>query len=244
MGFSVNRRNSLRSPACAGKSLRQACGSAPSKDHPRVCGEKYGGQSRLPETQGSPPRVRGKAAAQSKTLSRSRITPACAGKRLRPRRTALGSRNHPRVCGEKTNGITPFLYRLGSPPRVRGKVNLTIRRKSQVRITPACAGKSAYLVRYACPYEDHPRVCGEKYGGQSRLPETQGSPPRVRGKAGRLERLRRTARITPACAGKSASSAVTSISARDHPRVCGEKGFFYCICNLKNGITPACAGKS
>ena len=91
---------------------------------------------------------------------------------------------------------------------------------------------------------DHPRVCGEKQTLPTNRKTMRGSPPRVRGKAGRLERLRRTARITPACAGKSASSAVTSISARDHPRVCGEKGFFYCICNLKNGITPACAGKS
>ena len=188
-----------------------------------MCGEKYGGQSRLPETQGSPPRVRGKAAAQSQTLSRSRITPACAGKRLRPRRTALGSRNHPRVCGEKTNGITPFLYRLGSPPRVRGKVGHALHVGVGVGITPACAGKSKFPRERGAGSWDHPRVCGEKDVTPGDIADVMGSPPRVRGK-GHPSRVGVFGiGITPACAGKScAATCAAAAEGGSPPRVRGK----------------------
>ena len=180
-----------------------------------MCGEKYGGQSRLPETQGSPPRVRGKAAAQSKTLSRSRITPACAGKRVRPWDLMNLMRDHPRVCGEKLGVVTEYL--------------------PKIRITPACAGKSAYLVRYACPYEDHPRVCGEKLISNtgSRIP--MGSPPRVRGKVWRTVAAAGDPGITPACAGKSWQTGETTTDSEDHPRVCGEK-------RVQRGDVDQCSG--
>ena len=51
--------------------------------------------------------------------------------------------------------------------------------------------------------EDHPRVCGEKYGKQFTLSRQAGSPPRMRGKVQRLLGLTPDGRITPACAGKS-----------------------------------------
>ena len=67
-------------PAYAGK--RSACSppSPHSRDHPRVCGEKWNKLHFGEDCQGSPPRVRGKGDVQAKVKALDRITPACAGK--------------------------------------------------------------------------------------------------------------------------------------------------------------------
>ena len=70
---------------------------------------------------------------------------------------------------------------------------------------------------------DHPRVCGEKARLCATPHNAGGSPPRMRGKAGSHAHAHDKRRITPAYAGKSGSSGVCLIMARDHPRVCGEK---------------------
>ena len=70
----------------------------------------------------------------------------------------------------------------GSPPRVRGKDIDITQIVVAVRITPACAGKSADCVIVFASGEDHPRVCGEKQSLRDTFPSPKGSPPRVRGK--------------------------------------------------------------
>ena len=162
MGFSVNRRNSLRSPACAGKSkllsARRGCGW----DHPRVCGEKKTlCRSRQP-CSGSPPRVRGKVARRTPTCQAEGITPACAGKSIVLFLDDLVQQDHPRVCGEKRRSAPSGRPRWGSPPRVRGKACPFGLALALSRITPACAGKRLTSFTRFLPQEDHPRVCGEK----------------------------------------------------------------------------------
>ena len=45
----------------------------------------------------------------------------------------------------------------------------------------------------------------------------------MRGKGDRKDDLMKIARITPAYAGKSFSSAFDAVTLADHPRLCGEK---------------------
>ena len=91
-----------------------------------------------------------------------------------------------------------------------------------------------------------------------------GSPPRARGEARSPVLIPAPIRITPACAGRSGHTSVTSSGSQDHPRVRGEKGFpdlksAACegspprargeeiqleIGQTNPGITPACAGRS
>ena len=70
-------------PACAGKSLGGRKINIPVGDHPRVCGEKLAGRSSTSTGAGSPPRVRGKVEDSEYNGAAVRITPACAGKRLK-----------------------------------------------------------------------------------------------------------------------------------------------------------------
>ena len=161
MGFSVNQRNSLRSPhvrgkdtrrqrddsvrgitpACAGKSARAPARRSRTADHPRVCGEKSSSSSTFSCILGSPPRVRGKAATGKRLIVCTGITPACAGKsRSRPH-AGNGIWDHPRVCGEKVEIMLEQMKMLGSPPRVRGKGDDPPLLPTAGGITPACAGK-------------------------------------------------------------------------------------------------------
>ena len=70
-------------PACAGKRPLSIVVFAILRDHPRVCGEKGRTTQRRTTPLGSPPRVRGKGGPCRWAVSPSRITPACAGKRLK-----------------------------------------------------------------------------------------------------------------------------------------------------------------
>ena len=107
-------------------------------------------------------------------------------------------------------------------------------------------------------------MCGENYSTPKKHRMLSGSPPRVRGKPASSRTMIWSARITPACAGKTLFRDVLLDVMGDHPRVCGENyptitslispkgspprvrgkllhgvGHF-----LRDRITPACAGKT
>ena len=52
------------------------------------------------------------------------ITPAYAGKRYSFTTLTLSPRDHPRLCGEKRFEMQCILHHTGSPPPMRGKVQL------------------------------------------------------------------------------------------------------------------------
>ena len=106
-------------------------------------------------------------------------------------------------------------------------------------------------------------MCGEKHFFKRKFVPYVGSPPRVRGKAGRAKGICHATGITPACAGKSSFASISFFMVGDHPRVCGEKmisaaisspvrgspprvrgkGITVLVLIVMLGITPACAGK-
>ena len=129
-------------PARAGKSRKRLAAVRRFGDHPRACGEKHRNGLQRTNPSGSPPRVRGKVGALNCQCSVDGITPARAGKRSRTKTKNHRHWDHPRACGEKLRVDTVKPGILGSPPRVRGKVNLRGMKPEFVGITPARAGKS------------------------------------------------------------------------------------------------------
>ena len=129
-------------PACAGKSYRQAKGPSPIKDHPRLRGEKIPSFRMRPCVGGSPPLARGKVDFVEPFILFQRITPACAGKSVCWRTGGISDEDHPRLRGEKNRLEGVVLLFQGSPPLARGKVQNTFNFSFNLRITPACAGKS------------------------------------------------------------------------------------------------------
>ena len=86
-------------------------------------------------------------------------------------------------------------------------------------------------------------MCWEKLSAVFTSCINLGSPPRVRGKDAVCTVGDAGCRITPACAGKSASQGSRRCPQRDHPRVCGEKECLWHGLHYGWRITPACAGK-
>ena len=146
--------------------------------------------------------MRGKDCACHCLLLPYGITPAYAGKSYAQRNFAHNSWDHPRVCGEKCIPLTRGHGRQGSPPRMRGKVQLGEIDLQDIWITPAYAGKSGPCPDRVPPAGDHPRVCGEKSQSTSASPRALGSPPRMRGKGVKQSNSRIRMGITPAYAGK------------------------------------------
>ena len=69
--------------------------------------------------------------------------------------------------------------------------------------SPAYAGKSNSSFIPKCFWQDHPRLCGEKYKILSIIALIKGSPPPMRGKVFAFSSIFICGRITPAYAGKS-----------------------------------------
>ena len=170
-------------PACAGNSSLRFHSSFLIWDHPRVCGEQQPPKDCLLYGRGSPPRVRGTAAAHQPEGVPAGITPACAGNRWLHATYEPKRKDHPRVCGEQLPGTALSASRCGSPPRVRGTAYAGAVMATTLRITPACAGNSYSSHQRTPQAQDHPRVCGEQQTSHPLLSRNQGSPPRVRGTA-------------------------------------------------------------
>ena len=213
-------------------------------DHPRGCGEKTFWAADSSAGVGSSPRVRGKDVFGDAGGNGGGIIPAGAGKSLARGPCSLRSQDHPRGCGEKSKKIGASSSRVGSSPRVRGKVG----RNGLRRLGGG----------------DHPRGCGEKTGDWQRRQVAAGSSPRVRGKVRHAPGGEARIGIIPAGAGKRWRQASHSGPRRDHPRGCGEKkssrvrrvhlrgssprvrgkAAFLDGCTSRRGIIPAGAGKS
>ncbi len=147
---------------------------------------------------------------------------------------------------------------------MRGILVFSPRCRQSRGITPACAGNTMRMKTGTNGFRDHPRVCGEYAIEYDPLLNGAGSPPRVRGIRTKSLSQKPLARITPACAGNTASGKGMMMNDGDHPRVCGEYAYEinpYCkhlgspprvrgIPTNQLGITgyrritPACAGNT
>ncbi len=209
-------------------------------------GRKAGRTPLFPLYAGSPPHTRGKAREQMQRGRVTGITPAYAGKSTRSHPPPARPGDHPRIRGEKYAALMPANRQVGSPPHTRGKASASLRWANVIRITPAYAGKRVLITINSNMCRDHPRIRGEKSKSARTRCCTEGSPPHTRGKANRSVRSGATRGspphtrgkaplypvggavegITPAYAGKSRSAGISSMFARDHPRIRGEKGLF------------------
>ena len=114
------------------------------------------------EMEGSPPRMRGQAAANHGRTEHGRITPADAGTRCLDCRPMNQTGDHPRGCGDKHSGHCKKYRSGGSPPRMRGQAQQERCSPCENRITPADAGTRQNLLCLVHLFKDHPRGCGDK----------------------------------------------------------------------------------
>ena len=169
--------------------------------------------------------MRGKGQPQRFSGRCKGITPAYAGKRLLLSNAPFLCWDHPRLCGEKSLPAQLRRFFRGSPPPMRGKGPPVADMWKRSGITTAYAGKRYHKKPTVSSGLDHHRLCGEKSLGKALQRQSVGSPPPMRGKAGKSMFYARPNRITPAYAGKSCRTFVPLLLPWDHPRLCGEKRF-------------------
>ena len=131
-------------------------------------------------------------------------------------------RAHPRVRGDDLGMPGEREVAAGSPPRARGR-----RRQGPVRrgchgLTPACAGTTMWSLPVRPLSWAHPRVRGDDKMASCAESGATGSPPRARGRPGRVDQLRPGQGLTPACAGTTSPSSWRRRRWRAHPRVRGD----------------------
>ena len=191
-------------PAGAGKTGTSLKDGHEIQDHPRRCGENRADPESTHTRTGSPPQVRGKLEPLCAVISVRGITPAGAGKTKATLNERFVNQDHPRRCGENQIPNRHTLQTTGSPPQVRGKLDVLHFFFTVLGITPAGAGKTCIISWRNNPLRDHPRRCGENPPHVRHQPFAKGSPPQVRGKQGHRYRAVDAQRITPAGAGKTA----------------------------------------
>ncbi len=86
--------------------------------------------------------MRGKQGFGTDYALGDRITPADAGKTIQSPPENVTPWDHPRGCGENCASFSLSSLNLGSPPRMRGKLNFSCSLLGATRITPADAGKT------------------------------------------------------------------------------------------------------
>ena len=129
-------------PADAGKTLSERVRVRSCWDHPRGCGENLPDFKFSGDVKGSPPRMRGKRLAADYHVDSQRITPADAGKTQNYNGFPIVPWDHPRGCGENVADKQHGDAFVGSPPRMRGKLQAHESSPEKHRITPADAGKT------------------------------------------------------------------------------------------------------
>ena len=125
---------------------------------------------------------------------------------------------------------------------MRGTASLSHRIFRNMRITPAYAGNRSAIIKESGENADHPRVCGEQTSRACPGALSRGSPPRMRGTAGKGEEGTQGTGITPAYAGNRYAKSFGMTSIRDHPRVCGEQMLSFLSLSTDVGSPPRMRG--
>ncbi len=211
-------------PACAGTTRSTSRNSARRRDHPRVCGNHGDAGQKALRDAGSPPRVREPPFLTSHPARPAGITPACAGTTQPQRQVITQCQDHPRVCGNHSDGLVASDPVEGSPPRVREPLSPGFVGLRAAGITPACAGTTMDMAAERVHVWDHPRVCGNHTYICVNWLTPLGSPPRVREPRVDIATIGLSDRITPACAGTTDVRQYDEDEDEDHPRVCGNHG--------------------
>ena len=149
---------------------------------------------------GSPPRVRSRPGEPSGGIPAVGITSACAEQTIGAECDAVVSGDHLRVCGADLIVLTVLVGWVGSPPRVRSRLEADAGGPLRLGITSACAEQTSLSPSWSLLAQDHLRVCGADRLELALHGDDQGSPPRVRSRRPNRSNQRHRHGITSACA--------------------------------------------
>ena len=111
--------------------------------------------------------------------------------------------DHPRGCGEHSEGFRHLISHTGSSPRMRGAPLALSESSVVVGIIPADTGSTMKSALHWRVSKDHPRGCGEHPLSANTEAMSVGSSPRMRGARMNFGGHEKDQRIIPADAGST-----------------------------------------
>ena len=168
--------------------------------------------------------MRGERAANPYNHPRcNRFIPACAGNAGRHFPDDQAETVHPRMRGERCNGVSNIDHPRGSSPHARGTPYRLPSRVSLPRFIPACAGNARSASRPEPSSTVHPRMRGERVASMFDLGKLGGSSPHARGTLLEDNDAQPARRFIPACAGNADAALLDQDRRSVHPRMRGER---------------------
>ena len=152
-------------------------------------------------------------------------------------------RAHPRSRGENHCAAVYAPVATGSSPLTRGKLALDSRRRRQLRLIPAHAGKTRFQLTLPGKVSAHPRSRGENELSVRRCQSGEGSSPLTRGKPSVTPTRVGSSGLIPAHAGKTVTAWAGLSSRRAHPRSRGENHLRAILAAQNQGSSPLTRGK-
>ena len=139
-------------PAYAGKTNYAQLNNTQYRDHPRIRGKDRYSRRCRGAWKGSPPHTRERRVGFEAGALSLGITPAYAGKTNVIPAMCFLFRDHPRIRGKDTSFVINVSPLSGSPPHTRERLFVGSCQLFVLRITPAYAGKTTYLLDNMLPY--------------------------------------------------------------------------------------------
>ena len=133
-------------PASAGNASPRPAQQRAVSVHPRECGERQPSTSSTARSVGSSPRVRGTHLYYGLCVGICRFIPASAGNAGPEASIRTGLTVHPRECGERLHLGRQSPASVGSSPRVRGTLVVSLAAPVGGRFIPASAGNALPLI--------------------------------------------------------------------------------------------------
>ena len=235
--------NSIGSiPASAGKPSERTSLRNARRVYPRECGETHRMVNPNVSVAGLSPRVRGNPRKRLKCPIIAGSIPASAGK---PRGQARGRRRwgvYPRECGETVGAAVAEIELMGLSPRVRGNREYDGDAAVGAGSIPASAGKPQWYAHLSLLVGVYPRECGETAARRSRVSNTAGLSPRVRGNRSTNNGWINRCGSIPASAGKPPMFSCRLKEMRVYPRECGETTIPMRRSTGNGGLSPRVRG--
>ena len=214
------------------------------KKHPRLRGEDRRTEGNPRREGETPPLTRGRLGAAKTRETRSRNTPAYAGKTPSRKTFADASRKHPRLRGEDESIRFSSRNHSETPPLTRGRRRASPVGRARSRNTPAYAGKTTDPRRSAWRCRKHPRLRGEDPPKSKPTRSRWETPPLTRGRPSGFNAIGRGFGNTPAYAGKTLPPVAASLSSMETPPLTRGRHAKVDGGGLADGNTPAYAGKT
>ena len=145
--------------------------------------------------------------------------------------------------GEDANPVWQCTAQYGSPPHARGRPASDEWDNVDVRLTPACAGKTSLKTAAFTGLSAHPRMRGEDLARGVEARRSSGSPPHARGRLRPRQRRMALDRLTPACAGKTPGTNTAPPANPAHPRMRGEDHQSFLNVVAARGSPPHARGR-